>query len=134
VGLGFSCYARTTEVKKTTEDSSRRGKEAKQEEESFLLDFPRELSKTCSLLRRFCLWLLLSSSRRIIIRRRSERLQIGDPGRKKGVKKERKKERKRERMSQNLEILGDRQTGQDVRTQNGTKCTCSTCVVLVANS
>jgi hypothetical protein len=84
-------------VKKTTEDSSRRGKEAKQEEESLLLDFPRGLSKTCSLLRRFCLWLLSSSSRirirrRRRRRRRSERLQIGDPGRKKGVKKEREKE------------------------------------------
>jgi hypothetical protein len=78
-------------VKKTTEDSSRRGKEAKQEEEALLLDFPRELSKTRTLLRRFCLWLLSSSSRR-----RSERLQIGDPGRKKGVKKERKKEREKE--------------------------------------
>ncbi len=79
-------------MKKTTDDSSRRGKEAKQEVECFLLDFPRELSKTCSLLRRFCLWLLSSSSRRRRIIRRSERLQIGDPGRTKVVKKERKEE------------------------------------------
>jgi hypothetical protein len=35
---------------------------------------------------------------------------------------ESREERKKGRMSQNLEILGDRQTGQDVRTQNVMAC------------
>jgi hypothetical protein len=36
-------------------------------------------------------------------------------------------------MSQNLEILGDRQTGQDVRTQNGKWGFCNNCCWLTGS-